>query len=70
MDLIAEFHDRYIKIDLGGKLDLPTSLKELLRFILSRQGGYKQLCPGCGFDMGVDWPSQFCSRMCFSGGWW
>ena len=22
-------------------------------------------CPGCGYEMGFEWPSQYCSRICF-----
>lgn len=25
---------------------------------------YRNLCPGCGYDMGTNWGSQYCSRSC------
>jgi hypothetical protein len=73
MDLIGEYHDRYLDLDLdlgqSHEVNLPRTFRELVLLLLSLQRGYKQLCPGCGCDMGSTWPSQFCSRMCFSGGW-
>lgn len=25
---------------------------------------YQNLCPGCGYNMGTNWLSQYCSRKC------
>lgn len=30
----------------------------------TRDKEFQNLCAGCGYNMGVEWCSQFCSRSC------
>ena len=40
-----------------GKYELKIGREKLKKISVNR-------CPGCGYDMGADWPSQYCSRSC------
>ena len=40
-----------------GKYELKIGREKWKKISVNR-------CPGCGYDMGADWPSQYCSRSC------
>ena len=42
---------------LDGKKRLKKKKKENV---------FRNLCPGCGYDMGTKWMSQYCSRSCMN----
>jgi hypothetical protein len=63
LDCIVEYHSHYVSLN---DTEAPKSMKELIKIILEKQTTSKNLCLNCGCDMGQNWYSQLCSRVCMT----
>lgn len=58
---IVEYHTHYVMLD---NTEAPKNMKDLIKILVSKQTTSKNICPGCNYDMGEDWYSQYCSHSC------